>query len=144
MGGRGACTWVHGGHVMVTARGALNRKIIFLMCLVQFVVLFPGYCACSQHRNVMLVLSLKPDIFGTEWEHMSDIAVVKLPICFISFKNGRPPTPSNSIPPSSPLRLRHQPPHRLLIRLRLPINRYLIDMFLPKRHLLAVLQPNPI
>lgn len=62
----------------------------------------------------------------------------------VSHSDGRPPTPSNSIPCSSPLRLRRQPSHGLLIRLRLPFYRYLIYMFLPECHLLAFLQSNPI
>ena len=71
--------------------------------------------------------------------HPSQSSVVS-----VSLEHARPPTARNSVPLTSSPRLLLQTPHGLLKSLRLPFNWYLIDMFLPERHLLAVLHPNPV
>ena len=61
-----------------------------------------------------------------------------------SIKYGCSPATSDSISHPPPFRLRHQTSHRFLKCLGLPIYRYLIDVFLPERHLLAILHSNPV
>lgn len=64
------------------------------------------------------------------------------PMCIPSLLQARPSQPCDciSLSPSS----RRQPSHRLLKALRLPLQRYLIDVLPPERHRLSIRQANPI